>query len=95
MASWFVRHSLLPAPLIRGNRRRNPPDWVAYYKHLLSFEQVGVPALYPPGGIPITLLAGHIDQASKRAQMRNRFFRVNDEDVGRMRRMLASIIEPQ
>jgi hypothetical protein len=71
------------------------PDWVSYYKHLLSFEQVGVPALYPPGGIPITLLAGHIDQASRRAQMRNRFFRVSDEDVGRMQRMLAPVLEPE
>jgi N-acyl-L-homoserine lactone synthetase len=71
------------------------PDWVSYYKHLLSFEQVGTPALYPPGGIPITLLAGHIDQASRRAQMRNRFFRVSDEDVSRMQRMLAPVLEPQ
>jgi N-acyl-L-homoserine lactone synthetase len=71
------------------------PDWVPYYKHLLSFEQMGEPAFYPPGDIPITLLAGHIDQASHRARMRNRFFRVSDDDIARMRRMLAPIIEPQ
>lgn len=71
------------------------PSWVSYYKHLLSFEQVGVPALYPPGDMPITLLAGHIDQASRRAQMRNRFFRVTDDDVARMRRMLAPVLKPQ
>jgi N-acyl amino acid synthase FeeM len=71
------------------------PSWVSYYKHLLSFEQVGQPALYPPGDMPITLLAGNIDQASRRAQMRNRFFRVTDDDVARMRRMLAPVLEPQ
>jgi hypothetical protein len=27
--------------------------------------------------------------------MRNRFFRVSDEDVGRMQRMLAPVLEPQ
>lgn len=70
------------------------PDWVSYYKHLLSFEQVGEPALYPPGDMPITLLAGHIDHASRRAQMRNRFFRVSDDDVARMRRMLMPVLKP-
>jgi hypothetical protein len=71
------------------------PDWVPYYKHLLSFEQMGEPAFYPPGDIPITLLAGHIDQASHRARMRNRFFRVSDDDIARMRRMLAPLLAPE
>jgi N-acyl-L-homoserine lactone synthetase len=71
------------------------PDWVPYYKHLLSFEQMGEPAFYPPGDVPITLLAGHIDQASHRARMRNRFFRVSDDDIARMRRTLAPLLAPQ
>jgi hypothetical protein len=70
-------------------------SWVPYYKHLLQFEQVGDPAFYPPGNIPITLLAGQIEQASRRAELRNRFFRVTDEDVARMNRMLAPILMPE
>lgn len=72
-----------------------PGSSVPYYKHLLQFEQVGEPAFYPPGNIPITLLAGKIEQASRRAELRNRFFRVTEDDVARMRRMLAPILEPQ
>ncbi len=70
------------------------PDWVPYYKHLLRFVEVGEPALYPPGGIPITLLAGHIDQASARARMRNRFFHTSEEDITRMRGMIAPLLAP-
>jgi N-acyl-L-homoserine lactone synthetase len=69
-------------------------EWVAYYKHLLSFVEVGEPALYPPGGIPISLLAGHIDQAARRARMRNRFFHTSEEDIARMRRMIAPVLGP-
>ncbi|OYW53973.1 MAG: hypothetical protein B7Y80_00630 [Hyphomicrobium sp. 32-62-53] len=68
------------------------PDWVATYKHLLSFEQIGEPALYPPGNMPITLLSGNLEDASKRAFMRNRFFRVSDGDIADMRHLLAPLL---
>lgn len=70
------------------------PEWVATYKHLLSFEQVGEPALYPPGNLPITLLSGNLVDASKRAFMRNRFFRVSDGNIAHMRRLLGPILHP-
>jgi N-acyl-L-homoserine lactone synthetase len=66
-------------------------SWVAAYKHLLKFEQVGEPAHYPPGDIPITLLVGRITEASKRAQMRNRFFRITDRDIAAMRELLLPL----
>ncbi len=69
------------------------PDWVATYKHLLSFEQVGEPAFYPPGDMPITLLAGNLEDASKRAWMRNRFFRVGDAEIAHMRRLLGPVLK--
>jgi N-acyl-L-homoserine lactone synthetase len=65
--------------------------WVAAYKHLLNFEQIGEPALYPPGDIPITLLIGRMTEASKRAQMRNRFFRITDRDIVAMRELLVPL----
>ncbi len=68
------------------------PEWVAYYKHLLGFTEIGEPALYPPGGIPITLLAGALVQASQLAVVRNRFFRITDEEIASMRRALAPIL---
>lgn len=70
------------------------PDWVATYKHLLSFEQVGEPALYPPGDMPITLLVGNLEDAAKRAWMRNRFFRVSDDDIAHMHQVLAPVLHP-
>lgn len=66
-------------------------DWAPYYKNLLGFRQIGEPAFYPPGDIPITLLAGNLATASKWAKRRNRFFHLDGEDISRMRRMLAPI----
>ncbi len=69
------------------------PDWVTYYKHLLGFEQVGLPALYPPGDLPITLLAGSLEEAGRRVNVRNRFFRNTDTELARMRQALRPILE--
>ena len=68
------------------------PDWVATYKHLLAFDQIGAPAPYPPGDLAITLLAGNLEDAAKRAWMRNRFFRVSDDDLAHMRGLLEPLL---
>lgn len=67
-------------------------DWVAYYKHLLGFEQVGLPAPYPPGDLPITLLAGSLEEAGRRVHVRNRFFRITETELARMRQALQPIL---
>ena len=71
------------------------PEWVSTYKHLLSFDQVGEPALYPPGNMLITLLAGNLEDAAKRAWMRNRFFRISDREMAHMSQMLAPVLSPR
>jgi N-acyl-L-homoserine lactone synthetase len=64
------------------------PERVAYYKHLLGFKQVGVPAHYPPGDLLITLLAGSLEEADRRVSTRNRFFRITETELARMRQAL-------
>ncbi len=71
------------------------PEWVSTYKRLLAFNQIGEPAFYPPGRLPITLLAGRVDDAAKRVWMINRFFRVGDDDIARMNCMLAPVLAPR
>jgi N-acyl-L-homoserine lactone synthetase len=36
------------------------PDWVKFYTYMLGFQQIGEPALYPPGDFKITLLGGSL-----------------------------------
>jgi hypothetical protein len=61
------------------------PDWIAFYRKMLAFEVIGEPALYPPGDMPITLLAGSIVTATKMQRAQNAFFRITDEEIASMR----------
>jgi N-acyl-L-homoserine lactone synthetase len=65
------------------------PDWVRFYKYMLGFEPIGVPALYPPGDFKITLLGGSLAQAQTRQRLQNRFFKITDEEIVSMKHAIA------
>lgn len=65
------------------------PDWVRFYKYMLGFEPIGVPALYPPGDFKITLLGGSLEQARTRQRLQNAFFKITDEEVASMKHAIA------
>ena len=60
------------------------PDWVKFYRYMLGFQQIGEPALYPPGDFKITLLGGSLEQARMRQRLQNRFFKITEEEVASM-----------
>lgn len=68
------------------------PEWLKFYKHMLGFTAIGVPAPYPPGDLQITLLSGTIDLAQTRQKMANRFFKITEEEVANMRVAVASTL---
>jgi N-acyl-L-homoserine lactone synthetase len=61
------------------------PDWVKFYRYMLGFQQVGEPALYPPGDFKITLLGGSLEQAQMRQRLQNRFFKITSEEIVSMK----------
>lgn len=68
-------------------------DWIRFYEYMLGFKPVGQPALYPPGDIPITLLAGSIDQAASRQRMQNAFFKITAAEIASMRQALKPALQ--
>jgi N-acyl-L-homoserine lactone synthetase len=65
------------------------PDWVKFYTYMLGFQQIGEPALYPPGDFKITLLGGSLEQARMRQRLQNRFFKITDEEIASMQTAIA------
>ena len=61
------------------------PDWVKFYRYMLGFQQIGEPALYPPGDFKITLLGGSLEQAQMRQRLQNRFFKITSEEIASMK----------
>lgn len=68
------------------------PDWVRFYRYMLGFQQIGEPALYPPGDFKITLLGGSLEQARMRQRLQNRFFKINDEEIASMKTAITSAL---
>lgn len=60
-----------------------------FYRYMLGFERIGEPAFYPPGDFKISLLGGDMRQARLRQKVQNSFFRVEREEIARMRHALA------
>lgn len=68
------------------------PTGVPFYKAMLGFKTVGEPALYPPGDLPVTLLAGTIGDAELKQRSQNAFFRITLDEIASMRMALGHII---
>jgi len=65
------------------------PDWVKFYTYMLGFQQIGEPALYPPGDFKITLLGGSLEQARMRQRLQNRFFKITEEEIASMQTAIS------
>ena len=69
------------------------PEWVRFYKYMLGFDLIGEPAIYPPGDIRIALLGGSLAQARLRQRLQNKFFRISDDEIESMRRILGPVLD--
>jgi hypothetical protein len=70
------------------------PEWVRFYEYMLGFKRIGEPAFYPPGNIPIALLAGSLELAQKRQRAQNAFFKVATDEIASMRAAIAPALAP-
>ncbi len=67
------------------------PAGVPFYKAMLGFNTVGEPAMYPPGDLPVTLLAGTIGDAGMKQRAQNAFFRITLDEIASMRSSLGGM----
>jgi hypothetical protein len=65
------------------------PEWVRFYNYMLGFKTIGEPAMYPPGDVPIALLAGTFAEAQKRQRAQNAFFKITADEIASMKRAIA------
>jgi hypothetical protein len=56
---------------------------------MLGFQQIGEPALYPPGDFKITLLGGSLELAKMRQRLQNRFFKITNEEIASMKHAIT------
>jgi N-acyl-L-homoserine lactone synthetase len=70
------------------------PEWVRFYRYMLGFEQIGEPALYPPGDFKITLLGGSLEQARMRQRLQNRFFKITPDEIASMKDAIMASLNP-
>ena len=59
----------------------------------IGFEQIGEPALYPPGDFKITLLGGSLEQARMRQRLQNRFFKITPDEIASMKSAITAALD--
>jgi hypothetical protein len=62
--------------------------WVRFYQVMLGAAAAGQPAFYPPGDIPITLLAIERSAAQRKQRSRNAFFAFGSDEIERLQKSL-------
>lgn len=55
--------------------------WQSFYEHVLDFKAVGPAQFYPPGDVPVVLLARELDADLRRRMARNLFFRIDKAEL--------------
>lgn len=55
--------------------------WQTFYEHVLDFKTVGPAQFYPPGDVPVVLLARELDADLHRRMARNLFFRIDKAEL--------------
>jgi N-acyl-L-homoserine lactone synthetase len=59
--------------------------WRSFYEHVLDFRVVGPAQFYPPGDVPVVLLARDLDAALKRRVAKNMFFKLDEAELEDLR----------
>lgn len=66
--------------------------WRSVYEHVFGFKAAGPAQLYPPGDVPVVLLARALDDNLKRRIARNMFFRIEDAELAELRARLGELV---
>lgn len=66
--------------------------WQSFYEHVLNFKALGPPQFYPPGDVPVVLLARELDADLRKRMARNMFFRIDQSEVDDLRARLPGLL---
>lgn len=65
--------------------------WQSFYEHVLDFKALGPAQFYPPGDVPVVLLARELDAALHKRMARNMFFRIDKAELDDLSRRLPGM----
>lgn len=68
-------------------------SWVRTYQRLLSMHVIGLPAHYPPGDAPISLMGTTLSAARERLRAVPSFYHMAQEDIARLHDELALCVQ--
>lgn len=66
--------------------------WRTFYEHVLDFKVAGPAQFYPPGDVPVVLLARELDDALKRRIAKNMFFKLDPAELEDLRVRLPGLV---
>jgi N-acyl-L-homoserine lactone synthetase len=66
--------------------------WRSFYEHVLDFRVTGPAQFYPPGDVPVVLLARDLDAALKRRVAKNMFFKLDEAELADLRMRIPRLI---
>lgn len=66
--------------------------WRAFYEHVMDFKTLGPPQFYPPGDVPVVLLARDLDDALKRRISKNMFFKLDTAELEDLRERIPKLV---
>ena len=66
--------------------------WQSFYEHVLDFSVAGPAQFYPPGDVPVVLLARTLDDALKRRIARNIFFKIDPAELEDLKVRLPKLV---
>jgi N-acyl-L-homoserine lactone synthetase len=67
--------------------------WRPFYEHVLGFKAVGPPQFYPPGNVPVVLLARDLDDDMRQRVAKNMFFKFDETELSELKTLLPPMIE--
>ncbi len=66
--------------------------WRSFYEHILGFDVAGAPQFYPPGDVPVILLRRRMNDELRRRIMKNKFFTIDEAEIGELRSLIPALI---
>lgn len=66
--------------------------WQSFYEHVLDFKVAGPAQLYPPGDVPVVLLARELDADLRRRMAKNMFFRIDQAELDELTGRLPGLV---
>ncbi len=66
--------------------------WRSFYEHVMGFSVAGPAQFYPPGDVPVVLLARALDDGLKGRIAKNMFFKVDPAELADLRTRLPGLV---